>query len=347
MRARHLVPAILLATPLAALAHSTGTSFVEVLAEPGEAELALAFHADELDVLVPLDADEDGVVDQDDVEARTGAIAAATLDRVGVSVPAGTCVPGPARAELDVAGGVRIATRLSCPGDAPARLDLALGHLPLLAPGHKVLGRARVLGLEQEFVADAATPAVTLRAGDRSFLAFLLLGVEHIFTGFDHLLFLAGLLLVVRSWRDAVAVVTSFTVAHSLTLGLATAGLVDLPGSIVEPLIAASVIWVGAENLLRPSPKGRTFLTFGFGLVHGFGFAGLLRELGLGGGSFLVTLLGFNLGVELGQLAVVLAAAPVLFLLRRSPRYEKLVLPAGSALIGFFGAYWLVVRHAG
>jgi hydrogenase/urease accessory protein HupE len=180
-----------------------------------------------------------------------------------------------------------------------------------------------------------------------SFVAFLKLGIEHILTGYDHLLFLFGLMLVCRNPRSVLAVITCFTVAHSITLALAVLDIVRLPGRIVEPLIAASIAYVGIENFVRgDAPKWRTIITFGFGLVHGLGFADALRELGVSSGQFgfVVPLVGFNLGVEVGQLSVAAVVLPILWKLRTSPAFLRRWVPACSVAVAFAGSYWLVER---
>jgi hydrogenase/urease accessory protein HupE len=180
-----------------------------------------------------------------------------------------------------------------------------------------------------------------------SFMTFLKLGVEHILTGYDHLLFLCGLLLVCRRFSTMAAIITCFTLAHSITLALAALDLVNISGRIVEPLIAASILFVGMENLLRrDEPKWRWALTFAFGLIHGFGFAGVLKEVGLGsaGRALIVPLFSFNLGVEVGQIAVTAIVLPLLWWLRRFPAYERYGTKAISAVIALTGAYWLFER---
>jgi hypothetical protein len=158
---------------------------------------------------------------------------------------------------------------------------------------------------------------------------YLLLGVEHIFTGYDHIAFLFGLLLVVGfsslrgALRRVLGVVTAFTVAHSVTLIASGLGLVRLSARVVEPAIALSIAYVAVENLITIKPRGRWLLTFGFGLVHGFGFASLLSEVGLPPRGQVLSLLSFNLGVELGQLAVVALAAPALYLFAQGPIRER------------------------
>lgn len=180
-----------------------------------------------------------------------------------------------------------------------------------------------------------------------SFLAFLKLGIEHILTGYDHLLFLCGLLVVCRRFSTTMTIITCFTLAHSLTLALAALNVVTLPSRVVEPLIAASIVFVGVENLVRRGePKGRWLLTFAFGLIHGFGFASVLRQAGVGAGgkSLLLPLFAFNLGVELGQLAVVIVLLPVLWKLRTRPTFVRYGVPAISAVVVLLGGYWLLQR---
>lgn len=180
-----------------------------------------------------------------------------------------------------------------------------------------------------------------------SFWGFLKLGVEHILTGYDHLLFLFGLLVACRRFSTAAKIITCFTVAHSLTLALAALDVVSLPGRVVEPLIAASIVFVGVENILRRGEPGwRWALTFALGLVHGFGFAGALKEAGLdsSGAALLVPLFSFNLGVELGQAGVAAVLLPLLWKLRDLPTFERYGRQVISAAIALAGAYWFVTR---
>ncbi|HEY0946793.1 MAG TPA: HupE/UreJ family protein [Opitutaceae bacterium] len=179
------------------------------------------------------------------------------------------------------------------------------------------------------------------------FQIFLKLGIEHILLGYDHLLFLGGLLLACRRLKTMAAIITCFTVAHSITLALAALDVATLPSRIVEPLIAASIVFVGVENILRRNeePKGRWVLTFVFGLVHGFGFASVLREIGFGtAGEVIVPLFAFNLGVELGQLAVMLVAVAFLWPFRERPAFARYARPALSVIVAAAGAVWLTQR---
>lgn len=171
------------------------------------------------------------------------------------------------------------------------------------------------------------SPATTGAAG------FLPLGVQHILEGWDHLLFLLALVLPGGSFGNLVRIVTAFTVAHSITLGAAALELVSVPAAPVEALIALSIGWVAAENLARVKPMSRRWaVAFAFGLVHGFGFANVLREIGLPRDALLSSLLWFNVGIEIGQLLVVLLLVPALAWLRGLRRGDSLP-QAVSALI--------------
>ena len=194
-----------------------------------------------------------------------------------------------------------------------------------------------------------------------------MLGIEHILTGYDHLLFLLGLLVVCTRPRVVLTIVSCFTLAHSVTLALAGLGWVRLPSRVVEPLIAASIAYVGIENVVRgwrgrgkhardggdgsgaDDPPGRWAVTAGFGLVHGFGFASALQATGLGqnGTSIVVPLLSFNLGVELGQLGVAAVALPLLWRLRTWSVFRRWGVMLVSAVVAVCGVVWVVARLHG
>lgn len=175
---------------------------------------------------------------------------------------------------------------------------------------------------------------------------FVTAGVEHILTGYDHLCFLIAILLwATRVW-PVVKIVTAFTVSHSVTLSLAALDIVTLPSQWVEAAIAASIIYVAVENFFSRRVDGRWRDTFLFGFIHGFGFASGLKELGVPAHAIVPALASFNIGVELGQLAVVIVLVPLLLVIdkatggKRDPR----LVYAGSAIIALFGAYWLLER---
>ena len=181
----------------------------------------------------------------------------------------------------------------------------------------------------------------------QTFTQFLIEGMHHIFIGFDHLLFLFALLLVCNSLRPAVILISCFTLAHSVTLALAALNIVQISTSMVELFIALTIVYVGTENLYtRHRPKMRWLLTSVFGLIHGLGFANVLRDTGLGeaGASIVVPLLAFNLGVELGQIGLALLFLPLLWSLRRRKLFVERVLPILSIAAVIVGAYWAVIR---
>ncbi len=213
-------------------------------------------------------------------------------------------------------------------------------------PRHQGLAHVRAFGSESEHV--FRSQSRTLRLGQPlgvldNIRDYLQLGIEHIFTGYDHLAFLFGLLIIAaavgatspsaaqdphrggmrRGLGYVVRIVTAFTIAHSVTLCTSALGWVVLPSRLVESFIAVSIGYVAMENILRPEPRHRFLLTFSFGLMHGFGFASVLKEVGLPKAGLLWSLLSFNLGVELGQLAVVVLGFPVLYLLAQHGPTEK------------------------
>lgn len=241
-----------------------------------------------------------------------------------------------------------------------SRLSLVSKFIARLPFGHREFVSVQTAGGgivgEGMLSSDANTFQIDLRASAaftarsdpiHPFFVFLMLGVEHILTGYDHLLFLFGLLIVCRDMRSILTVITCFTIAHSITLALAALGVIQLPARIVEPLIAASIAYVGLENLLRgESAKRRWLITFCFGLVHGLGFAGALKESGIGSGQFgiILPLVGFNLGVEIGQLSVAAVVLPILWQLRKRPGLMRQWAPLGSVAVTLAGSYWLLER---
>jgi hydrogenase/urease accessory protein HupE len=176
------------------------------------------------------------------------------------------------------------------------------------------------------------------------FLEFLWQGIVHILAGLDHVLFVITLVLAVYRWKDLALVVTSFTVAHSITLVLATLDLVSVPPLLVEPLIAASIIYVAVENTIREKPKARALVTFLFGLFHGLGFSSVLRDLGLPSGDLAGALVGFNVGVEIGQLMIVAPLFPLLILLARKEKTYLYVRRGAGVAVALVATFWMVQR---
>ena len=279
--------------------------------------------------------EKDRPVTKDEVRAGERRLFAYLAERIQVQSRDQPCPPTPGAVRfVDKADGFLVAAELTftCPrliDQAAVRYDLFFD----LDPRHQGLARLAFGdddGREQVFRADHRTLAVRRDLGLLDHVAdYLHLGIEHIFTGYDHIAFIFGLLVIAAAaglragGRRILAVVTAFTVAHSVTLIASALGLVSLPSAVVEPAIALSIAYVGVENLLGPAPRHRFALTFLFGLIHGFGFASVLREIGLPERGLLVCLVSFNLGVELGQLAVVAAVLPLLALIGRRPELTR------------------------
>jgi hydrogenase/urease accessory protein HupE len=230
------------------------------------------------------------------------------------------------------------------------RLDIAEDWSALLGEHYQTLGNVRTSSGERQVALPEGTRKVSLdvdRPVATGWFDFIKLGVEHIVTGYDHLLFLVALLATAKGTWSVVRIVTAFTAAHSVTLSLATFGIVTVPERIIEPLIAASIVWVALENLLFSDPDRRRWIwVFGFGLVHGFGFASALGELDLEGPSIARALVGFNLGIEIGQLLFVAMFMPVLALLKRG-RGAFLTPRIASLAVITVGTYWLGERIFG
>lgn len=198
-----------------------------------------------------------------------------------------------------------------------------------------------------ESVSGNQTPAAPPRPAF-SFRTYLRLGIEHILTGYDHLLFLAALLVACHRVRTIFVIITCFTLAHSMTLALAALNVVNVSPRIIEPLIAATIMYVAVENLFLRGrePKGRGWLTFTFGLIHGFGFASALRSTGLGtdAASLALPLVSFNLGVETGQITVAAVCLPIWWKMRSIPVVEKYGAISVSTIVALAGLYWFLER---
>jgi hypothetical protein len=301
--------------------------------------------------LIPADADGDGVLSQADLEAREAALALGIWDAVPLSAGGQPCTRTHASARLRETY-VELGATFSCP---PGELRQRFTLLSLLPSGYRVVLGSVVEGEQGQRFADASSPTLVVPepgggAGPVSGLGgWVVLGVTHIFMGVDHLAFLLALLLVGGTFRRVLLLVTAFTLAHSLTLGATALGFIVLDETRarwVEVVIAASIIWVAVENLVLREHRHRAFLTFAFGLIHGFGFASVLQGYGLGE-AVVTGLLGFNLGVELGQAAVVAVLFPLVRVVQRRPEVHLRTVRVLSVLLVAAGGWWLVERAFG
>jgi hypothetical protein len=352
---------LLFLAPIAALAHNPDTSYARVVI--GEREIAFRFTYDlfTLQKIAALDADRDGRISRTELQRGLPSIHDFLRRHIVVDLneePADFGVPvdfvwppdaGDAIAEADyhTANGLIHFNFRRAIDDTPENIVVAFRWITPLTGRHVVLGSFDYRGTPHEVTFTRFEPDYDYVTGyepplSRRLWQFLRLGVSHIFLGYDHICFLLALVLVSR-FGELVKIVTAFTIAHSLTLILAALEVVQLPTRLIESGIAATIVYVAVENI-RGAPTGhRWLLTFFFGLIHGFGFANVLAEMRLPTTGLVRCLLSFNVGVEIGQLAIVAACLPLVALLRKSKHERRIVLGL-SALLALFGAAWFTDR---
>jgi HupE / UreJ protein len=294
----------------------------------------------------PAIADELGRARGGDAASRERLLGA-VRDKISLIVGGHRCQPGSGSITPapPTAESVTLVVEFACAGDVH-ELSVRDDLFDVFGPDYHTLAKFELPGRTTQFAFAPDTRETRVDDGGRgrSLASFVLLGIEHILTGWDHLLFLFGLLLRGGSWLALAKIVTAFTVAHSITLALAALDLVVLPDRFVEAVIALSIAVVAAENLfLRPVVSRRWVVSFCFGLVHGFGFSAALRELGLTSQGLLLSLFGFNAGVEIGQALVVAAAIPALTFIRTT-RWERRMVWGSSLAILLIGAVLFVER---
>jgi hydrogenase/urease accessory protein HupE len=342
-----------------ARAHEAGLSRGDYQASGETVTATLIFAArDVVYVVRTLDANRDGALDAAELDAARVALDAAFAKRLSVRGDGAACPSALAEVAPLENDAVRMVVKATCAA-TPKALQLDAGFLGVLPFGHRHLAHAvdeppaggardAALTLSKRTFAIAPKSAEAAKqappSAPRASGSFLAMGIEHIATGWDHLAFLLGLAVVGRRLRELAIVVTAFTLGHSLSLAVATLGLWVPSARIVEPLIAASIVFVGVENLLRDEPSRRWRLTLPFGLVHGFGFASALREAAVPRAQLPWALVLFNLGVEIGQLVALAIAWPILARAAASPRFRTRGVRLISAAIALAGLVWLVQR---
>lgn len=341
-------------------AHDPGLSTAELHIDGDLVSAHFVFARTDIELLFTPYRDQEKSLDDEQLGRDMGRLV--TTARGILFHADGKTITGSLRSlELDSSDAVHV--YLDFPLPSAREYVVSVPLLNLLARGHRQYltvrdrqGTFRKEVLLSRSTMDFTFTAQTVAGGSgHAFFLFLKEGVHHIWVGYDHLAFLF-LILLPAAWRhrhtpqaqkalrnafsETFQIVTAFTVAHSVTLALATLQILVLPSRLVEIAIAASVVAAGLLNL-----NGRFHgwkIAFAFGLIHGFGFAGALRELGVGTGSFLAELAGFNLGVELGQVVVVLALMPLLLVLGRLPAYNRIIVPASSLILTGFASLWLM-----
>jgi hypothetical protein len=367
MHSLALAMAVLLSClSLPAQAHKPSDSYLKlIVADSGDGridgqwDIALR----DLDYAIGLDANGDGKLTWDEVRSRHQEIASYALQRLTIGTEAGSCTISAGEQLIDqhTDGAYSVLRFKALCREPVATLELGYRLFADLDAQHKGLVRIEQGGNTSTaiFGPESAQQSIALRNPGKlsQFGAYVLHGIWHIWIGFDHILFLLSLLLpavlvaatgrpsesLKNSFFDVLKVVTAFTLAHSVTLTLASLSLISLPSRAIESLIAASVVLAALNNIVPLFRGRRPGAAFIFGLIHGFGFASVLADLGLPRGAFAISLFGFNLGVEIGQLAIVAVFLPLAYLLRRTWLYRQL-LTKGSALIMLLAAIWLVER---
>lgn len=347
MRTALLILAFFFGVAGNAPAHTAGLSSAAVQIDAEAIHAELTFAATDIESLLPMDADKDGRLTQAEFAARQDVLEELALTAFEVTIDVQKLGPYIESVAFDNVDAIHL--KLGYARRAGTQLSFRSPLLPQLARGHRQhLSVRNAAGkIIAEHVLAATDNTFALTENRRTTLAdFILLGIEHIVTGYDHLVFLFGLLVVGGSFRAVVKIVTAFTVAHSITLALATFNLLNIPSKIIEPLIAASIVYVGIENIFRKDLERRWLLAFGFGLVHGCGFASVLREMGIGAsaGGVATPLFGFNAGVEVGQLAIASLVLPLIWQMKKRPNYQPVYVPALSVIIALAGGVWLVQR---
>lgn len=363
---RLLLFIVLVFTSVSAYAHKPSDSYLNIQVEDrkfsGQWDIALR----DLDYAIGLDGNQDGAITWGELRGRHPEIVAYVLPRLVARREGVRCAIEPTEQAVDYhTDGAYSVLRFTgdCPADVRV-LELSYQLFFDLDPTHRGLLYLTHQNQTQTaiFRPDEATQRIELATPSslRSFFGFSREGIGHILAGFDHLLFLLALLLpsvlkyrqgrweALDDFRPALAdvlkIVSAFTVAHSITLSTTALGIVQLPSRWVESAIALSVV-LSALNNLRPRFEGRRWMVaFAFGLIHGFGFASVLMDLGLPQGSRMLALVGFNLGVEIGQIAVVSFFLPVAYLMRRSWFYQRCVLASGSVGVAVLASVWLLER---
>jgi hydrogenase/urease accessory protein HupE len=344
-----LLGALAVATPAAA--HPAPFSYVDLTLRESSVDVTVVAHsfdlAHDLELVSP-----ELLLDTAGIEARRESLVALLGPRLQIEADGRSLSCGASGPPEVIAERASVRLGLSCALDRPAGVLRVHATMFPYDPAHQTFVNVYEHGaLQTQAILDRDHGSFEYFAGTRQgALAvagrFLPAGIHHILIGPDHLLFLVGLLLMGGTVRQLALVVTAFTLAHSLTLSLAVLGVFNPPGRIVEPAIALSIVYVGADNLLvRQGRDLRAWIALGFGLVHGLGFASVLREMELPRRALGWSLFSFNLGVEIGQLVVVLVVATALAALRaKSELAGRRLAVAGSIVVVVAGSMWFVQR---
>jgi hypothetical protein len=355
----------------AALAHKPSDSYLTLRAAEGSSDVAVRWDIAlrDLDYVLELDRDGNGALTWGEVRQRSDDITRYATTHLALATGDKACewqTASPMMLDKHSDGTYAVLSLTAKCDSLERGVKVRYSLLFDVDPSHRGLvqwiapasttSQALVFGTESAEQTLAAQP----QGGWQTLKQYLVDGVWHIWIGYDHILFLLSLLLpavlvrrgdewqpgdsLKRSLLEVLKVVTAFTLAHSITLSLAALHVISLPSRIVESTIAASVVIAALNNLRGTIEKKRWVMAFVFGLIHGFGFASVLADLGLPQQALALALVGFNLGVEVGQMAIVVAFVPVAFALRKTKFYRKGLLTFGSVIVAIIAGWWFVQR---
>jgi hypothetical protein len=337
--------------PRTVSAHKINTSYTNLVVSADTIKVRVRF--DDFDMMkIGLDQDGDGLLFYEEMEAgldQTFAFAQENL-KLRVNGERVVLLRGKGDISPDNKGNMFANLYMGARLTAPAtRLEVQVDWPERFGDDHKNLAKILLPGQPLvQAIFSAEAPMQTFATAEQKSLVeqiyeFIALGFEHIFLGYDHIMFLLALIVVGGRLLNLVKIVSAFTVAHSITLCLAVLEIVSLPPKLVEAGIALSIAYVAMENFWLKRTDYRWMLTFAFGLVHGFGFANVLRDLGLPTRGLIASLFSFNIGVEIGQVLIVAIIFPLIAWLNRQA-YQRTVVLVVSTIIGLFGLGWFVER---
>jgi hypothetical protein len=354
-----------------AWAHKPSDSYLTLQGTEGSTDLAVRWDIAlrDLDYVLELDRDGNGALTWGEVRQRTDDITRYATSHLELTAAGEACkweATSPLMLDHHSDGTYAVLSLVARCSDLQHSLKARYSLLFDVDPSHRGLVQwvapASTSSQPLVFGTDSADQSLALQGQSawQTLRQYIADGVWHIWIGYDHILFLLSLLLpavlmrrsahwepaasLKRSLFEVLKVVTAFTLAHSITLSLAVLGFVSLPSRFVESTIAASVVFAALNNLRGSIEKKRWVMAFIFGLIHGFGFASALADLGLPQGALALALVGFNVGVEIGQMAIVAAFVPIAFGLRGTDFYRRGLMPVGSILIAIVAAYWFAQR---
>jgi hydrogenase/urease accessory protein HupE len=330
-------------------AHTISLTYAEVTVDERQVVWSLKAPVPELDLLLGLDENHDGQVDTSEISRSQDKVRQYVLSKLGV-LDNGREVPGSIGGlqlwtDPDGHPFVQMEAVFAAPAAGFGKITLRCDMLRDVVSSHQTLAKITAGGESLDFVFQNGR-SFEVNANPSLFqtvLQLVRMGILHIFTGYDHIAFLLGVVLIGGSFKTILKIVTSFTVAHSMTLALAAFRLVELPSRLVESGIALSIVYIAVENLFFEKFDRRWIVTFFFGLVHGFGFASALQEVHLSRHLLATALFSFNLGVEVGQICIVAVMLPCLLYISRL-QFNTLIIKGCSAVIFVLGSFWLWQR---